>query len=187
MKTPMIVSPQASHCFSSLIGFSRNEYVKNLVSRELLRILEDFHILISKHFDFTLHFSKKSESIFFSLSTSRKRVKDFYFHFSLLELQKPTLAGPCLLNAYLVHRYSLFGQALIIIIHLPLQRRFHNCRFMSMSILISASSSTILRVTSCKGMNVHALLHSDRVLVTNHPKSVLKHWEPFKFYLRYYV
>ena len=47
-----------------------------------------------KHFDFTLHFSKKSESIFFSLSTSRKRVKDFYFHFSLLELQKPTLAGP---------------------------------------------------------------------------------------------
>ena len=48
-----------------------------------------------KHFDFTLHFSKKSESIFFSLCTSRKRVKAFYFHFSLLELQKPTLAGPC--------------------------------------------------------------------------------------------
>ena len=23
-------------------------------------------------------------------------MKDFYFHFSLLELQKPTLAGPCL-------------------------------------------------------------------------------------------
>ena len=48
-----------------------------------------------KHFDFTLHFSKKSESIFFSLCTSRKRVKAFYFHFSLLKLQKLTLAGPC--------------------------------------------------------------------------------------------
>ena len=82
------------------------------------------------------------------------------------------MKGPPL-NAYLVHRYSMFGQALIIIIHLP-----H---------LISSSSSSILRVSSCKGMNVHALLHSDRVLVTNHPKSILKHWEPFKFYLRYYV
>ena len=74
------------------------------------RILENFHFLvsISKHFDFTFHFSEKSESIFFhfaflekewkhffSLCTSRKRVKAFCFHFSLLELQKSTLAGPC--------------------------------------------------------------------------------------------
>ena len=42
------------------------------------------------------------------------------------------MKGPPL-NAYLVHRYSMFGQALIIIIHLPLQQRFHNCRFMSMT------------------------------------------------------
>merc|ERR1711989_23765 len=89
---------------------SRIKSVKNLVSREWLRILENFHfsISISKHFDFTFHFSETSESIlislctsrkrvkaFFSLCTSRKRVKAFYFHFSLLELQKPTLAGPC--------------------------------------------------------------------------------------------
>merc|ERR1719412_269997 len=94
-----------------LFGFHGTNLLKNLVSRELLRILENFHfsISISKHFDFTFHFSKKSESIlislctsrkrvkafFFSLCTSRKRVKAFYFHFSLLELQKPTLAGPC--------------------------------------------------------------------------------------------
>ena len=94
-----------------LFGFHGINLFKNLVSRELLRILENFHfsISISKHFDFTFHFSKKSESIlislctsrkkvktiFFSLCTSRKRVKAFYFHFSLLELQKPTLAGPC--------------------------------------------------------------------------------------------
>ena len=79
-----------------LFGCHGINLLKNLVSRELLRILENFHfsISISKHFDFTFHFSKKSESILISLCTSRKRVKAFYFHFSLLELQKPTLAGP---------------------------------------------------------------------------------------------
>ena len=85
-----------------LIGFHGINLFKNLVSRELLRILENFHfsISISKHFDFTIHFSKKSESIFFLLCTSRKRVKVFCFHFSLLELQKPTLAGPCIMEIW---------------------------------------------------------------------------------------
>ena len=46
-----------------------------------------------KHLFFTLQFSKKSESIFFSLCTSRKRVKASFFHFSLLELLRSTLAG----------------------------------------------------------------------------------------------
>merc|ERR1712038_1260376 len=80
-----------------LFGYHGINLFKNLVSRELLRILEKFHFSISrsKHFDFTFHFSKKSESILFSLCTSRKRVKAFFFHFTLLELQKPTLAGPC--------------------------------------------------------------------------------------------
>ena len=67
-------------------GFHETILLKNLVSRELLRILENFHfsISISKHFDFTFHFSKKSESILISLCTSRKRVKAFFFtlHFS---------------------------------------------------------------------------------------------------------
>ena len=69
-----------------LFGCHGINLLKNLVSRELLRILENFHfsISISKHFDFTFHFSKKSESILFSLCTSRKRVKAFFFtlHFS---------------------------------------------------------------------------------------------------------
>ena len=98
-------------CFSSLIWLARNKsvqksrfsrIVKNSREFSLLDLdLEAFWFHFSllekewKHFDFTLHFSKKSESIFFSLCTSRKRVKAFYFHFSLLELQKPTLAGPC--------------------------------------------------------------------------------------------
>ena len=70
-----------------LFGFHGINLFKNLVSRELLRILENFHfsISISKHFDFTFHFSKKSESILISLCTSRKRVKAFFFHFALLE------------------------------------------------------------------------------------------------------
>ena len=70
-----------------LFGFHGINLCKNLVSRELLRILENFHfsISISKHFDFTFHFSKKSESILISLCTSRKRVKAFFFHFALLE------------------------------------------------------------------------------------------------------
>ena len=68
-----------------LFGCHRINLLKNLASRELLRILENFHFSISKHFDFTFHFSKKSESILISLCTSRKRVKAFFFHFALLE------------------------------------------------------------------------------------------------------
>ena len=105
-------------------SFLRSKSEMNMTQDREVKFLENFHfsIWISKHFDFTfhflkksksfffslctspkrvktlfitLHFSKKSESIFFSLCTSRKRMKAFYFHFSLLELQKPTLAGPC--------------------------------------------------------------------------------------------
>ena len=70
-----------------LFGCQGINLLKNLVSRELLRILENFHfsISISKHFDFTFHFSKKSEGILISLCTSRKRVKAIFFHFALLE------------------------------------------------------------------------------------------------------
>ena len=103
-----------------LFGFHGINLLNNLVSREWLRILENFHfsISISKHFDFTFHFSKKSESILISLSTSRKRVKAFYFHFSLLELQKPTLAGPCSrppsLNGKGHEQFSLFLASLFL-------------------------------------------------------------------------
>ena len=69
-----------------LFGFHGINLLKNLVSRELLRNLENFHfsISISKHFDFTFYFLRKSESILISLGTSRKRVKAFFFtlHFS---------------------------------------------------------------------------------------------------------
>merc|ERR1712090_55616 len=41
----------------------------------------------------------RSQSILFSLCTSRKRVKASFFHFSLLELPRPTFAGACHVNA----------------------------------------------------------------------------------------
>ena len=87
IKCSWLLPHKQAICFSSVIWLSRNKSVKNLVSREWLRILENFHfsISISKHFDFTFHFSKKSESILISLCTSRKRVKAFFFHFALLE------------------------------------------------------------------------------------------------------
>ena len=83
----MIVTPRQAIVSAVLFGFHGINLFKNLVSRELLRILENFHfsISISKHFDFTFHFSKKSESILISLCTSRKRVKAFFFHFALLK------------------------------------------------------------------------------------------------------
>ena len=83
----MIVVPRQAIVSAVLFGCHGINLLKNLVSRELLRILENFHfsISISKHFDFTFHFSKKSESILISLCTSRKRVKAFFFHFALLE------------------------------------------------------------------------------------------------------
>ena len=87
MKMPMIVTTRQAIVSAVLFCFHGINLFKNLVSRELLRILENFHfsISISKHFDFTFHFSKKSESILISLCTSRKRVKAFFFHFALLE------------------------------------------------------------------------------------------------------
>ena len=107
-------------CICSLIWLSLNKSVKKSRFSRIVKNSREFSLLDLdleafwfhfsllekewKHFDFTLHFSKKSESIFFSLCTSRKRVKAFYFHFSLLELQKPTLAGPWNINAALCNR-----------------------------------------------------------------------------------
>ena len=71
------------------------------------------------------------------------------------------MKGPPL-NAYLVLRYSMFGQALIIIIHLPLQRRFHNCRFMSMSILIINIESEQLQRNECPCFITLGLSFSDQ-------------------------
>ena len=64
-----------------LFGFHGINLFKNLVSRELLRNLENFHfsIPISKHFDFTFHFSKKSESIFFFTLHFSKKSESFLF------------------------------------------------------------------------------------------------------------
>ena len=110
IKCSWLIPHEQAVCFSSVIWLSRKKSVKKSRFSRMVKNSREFSLLDLdleafwfhfsllekewKHFDFTLHFSKKSESIFFSLCTSRKRVKAFYFHFSLLELQKPTLAGP---------------------------------------------------------------------------------------------
>ena len=71
--------------YSNPFGFHRTILLKTCFSR-IVKNFRNFHfwISISKYFDFTFHFSKKIESICFSLCTSRKRVKAFFFtlHFS---------------------------------------------------------------------------------------------------------
>ena len=77
----MIAGTTASVLFQqSFFGFHKIILLRNLDSRELSRILENFHfsISVSKHFDFTFHFSKKSESIFFTLHFPKKS-EGFYF------------------------------------------------------------------------------------------------------------
>ena len=49
------------NCYTtSFFSFNGINLFENLVSRELQRILQNFHFSISKHFDFTFHFSKKN-------------------------------------------------------------------------------------------------------------------------------
>ena len=82
---------------------------KNSSKISFLEISREISILNLnlESFSFHIHFSKKSESKIFSLCTSRKKVKakkftfhfsdkseNIFFHFSLLGLFKPTLAGP---------------------------------------------------------------------------------------------
>ena len=113
----MIVTPQTSHLFQqSYFGCHGINLLKNLVSRDLLRILENFHLSISKHFFslftsqkrvkaffFTLQFSKKSESFLFSLFTSRiskthsrwsLRGAGIINTYNLLSVGKPLLLWP---------------------------------------------------------------------------------------------
>ena len=106
----MIVPPRASHCFSSLIWLSRNKsvqksrfsrIVKNSREFSLLDLdLEAFWFHFSllekewKHFDFTLHFSKKSESIFFHFALLEKEWKLFIFTFHFSNFKNPLSLVP---------------------------------------------------------------------------------------------
>ena len=67
------------------------------------RILENFHFLvsISKHFDFTLHFSKKSESIFFHFAVLEKEWKLFIFTSRISKTHSRwSLRGAGIINTY---------------------------------------------------------------------------------------
>ena len=92
IKFSWLILHEQAICFSSLIWLSQNKSVKKSRFSRIVKNSREFSLLDLeafwfhfsllekewKHFIFTLHFSKKSES----------------FLFSLLELQTPTLAGP---------------------------------------------------------------------------------------------
>ena len=96
IKCSWLLPHRQAICFSSLIWLSRNKSVKKSRFSRIVKNSREFSLLDLDLEAFWFHFSllEKEWKHFFSLCTSRKRVKAFYFHFSLLELQKPTLAGP---------------------------------------------------------------------------------------------
>ena len=121
IKCSWLLPHRQAICFSSLIWLSRNKSVKKSRFSRIVKNSREFSLLDLdleafwfhfsllekewKHFDFTLHFSKKSESILFSLCTSRKRVKAYFFHFALLEKEwKPKLfTSRIKVKAYFFH------------------------------------------------------------------------------------
>ena len=87
IKCSWLLPHKQAICFSSLIWLSRNKSVKKSRFSRIVKNSREFSLLDLdleafwfhfsllekewKHFDFTLHFSKKSESFLFSLFTSR--------------------------------------------------------------------------------------------------------------------
>ena len=86
-KCSWLIPHEQAICFSNLIWLSRNKSVKKSRFSRMVKNSREFSLLDLdleafwfhfsllkkewKHFDFTLHFSKKSESFLFSLFTSR--------------------------------------------------------------------------------------------------------------------
>ena len=87
IKCSWLLPHRQAICFSSLIWLSQNKSVKKSRFSRIVKNSREFSLLDLdleafwfhfsllekewKHFDFTLHFSKKSESFLFSLFTSR--------------------------------------------------------------------------------------------------------------------
>ena len=97
IKCSWLLPHRQAICFSSLIWLSRNKSVKKSRFSRIVKNSREFSLLDLDLEAFWFHYSlnEKEWKHFFSFCTSRKRVKVFCFHFSLLELQIPTLAGPC--------------------------------------------------------------------------------------------
>ena len=75
-------------CFSWLTWLSRNKSVQKSRFSRIVKNSREFSLLDLDLEAFWFHFSllEKEWKHFFSLCTSRKRVKAFCFHFSLLDL-----------------------------------------------------------------------------------------------------
>ena len=93
IKCSWLLPHRQAICFSSLIWLSRNKSVKKSRFSRIVKNSREFSLLDLeafwfhfsllekewKHFDFTLHFSKKSESIFFFTLHFSKKSESFLF------------------------------------------------------------------------------------------------------------
>ena len=110
IKCSWLLPHRQAICFSSLIWLSRNKSVKKSRFSRIVKNSREFSLLDLdleafwfhfsllekewKHFDFTLHFSKKSESIFFHFALLEKEWKLFIFTFHFSNFKNPLLLVP---------------------------------------------------------------------------------------------
>ena len=110
IKCSWLIPHEQAICFSSLIWLSRNKSVKKSRFSRMVKNSREFSLLDLdleafwfhfsllekewKHFDFTLHFSKKSESIFFHFALLEKEWKLFVFTFHFSNFKNPLSLVP---------------------------------------------------------------------------------------------
>ena len=110
IKCSWLLPHRQAICFSSLIWLSRNKSVKKSRFSRIVKNSREFSLLDLdleafwfhfsllekewKHFDFTLHFSKKSESIFFHFALLEKEWKLFIFTFHFSNFKNPLSLVP---------------------------------------------------------------------------------------------
>ena len=110
IKCSWLLPHRQAICFSSLIWLSRNKSVKKSRFSRIVKNSREFSLLDLdleafwfhfsllekewKHFDFTLHFSKKSESIFFHFALLEKEWKLFVFTFHFSNFKNPLSLVP---------------------------------------------------------------------------------------------
>ena len=135
-----------------LFGFHGINLFKNLVSPELLQILENFH------------FSFSTSSILISLFTSRKRVKAFFFHLALLKNSESFFISHFTSRTSKTHsRWSLVGVMLATsILDCPKTAEVLFCEGFDKSILVCMLIVTD-KVTDSKREDNHALVFKGKI------------------------
>ena len=125
IKCSWLISYEQAICFSSLIWLSRNKSVKKSRFSRMVKNSREFSLLDLdleafwfhfsllekewKHFDFTLHFSKKSESLFFHFALLEKEWKLFIFTYHFSNFKNPLSLVPVIQVTVLTHSDLIFS------------------------------------------------------------------------------